>query len=320
MRVHRKLIGAGASIAVAVASVVLGAAGAASASTEPPAGPGGSSGTITVTGTGTVTVDPDTAILNMGVQANAATGAEAMAELNTGSNALTEALRAAGIDEADIQTSGLSLWSMTGDDGVTITGYQASLNVTVTLRDITAVGSTIDAAQAAVGEGFTIGGVSFSFSDPESVLQQARIDAVANARAIAEQYAAAAGVSLGDLVSLVDGYTSIPVEFARADAAGEAMGLAVSPGTLELGVQITVTYAVGAPAAPPEEGPSIDEAAAVLVGLDEAAAEPAAVENGWTIRVVVRDGEDLPATMDYRYNRVNVEVADGAVVAVISIG
>ena len=83
---------------------------------------------------------------------------------------------------------------MTGDDGLTVTGYNASLNVNVTIRDIEAVGSTIDVAQQAGGAGFTIGGVSFSFADPESVLEQARIDAVANARTKAEQYAAAAGV------------------------------------------------------------------------------------------------------------------------------
>jgi uncharacterized protein YggE len=313
---HRKLTG---GVVATIAALALGAGGAALASTEPPAEPGGSTGTITVTGSGTVEVEPDTAILNVGVQANAPTGAEAMTQLTADSNALTEALVAAGIDAADIQTSGLSLWSMTGDDGVTIAGYQASLNVSVTIRDIDAVGPTIDAAQAAVGEGFTIGGVSFSFSDPESVLQQARADAVANARTIAEQYAVAAGVSLGDLVSIVDGYTSLPVEFARAEAAAADMSVAISPGTLELGVQITVTYAIGGSVTEPQ-GPTVDEAAAVLVGLDEAAAEAAAAENGWTIRVAIRDGEDLPMTMDYRYDRVNVEVADGEVVGVVSVG
>ena len=212
-----KLIAAvAATVAAAgLALVATGSAGSVGATTAPPAGPdtstGAGSGTITVTGSGTVTVEPDTAVLTVGVQANAPTGAEAMEQLTTDSNALTDALVAAGIDESDIQTSGLNLWSTTGDDGVTITGYQASLTVSVTIRDITAVGSTIDAAQQAVGEGFTIGGVMFSYSDPESVLEQARADAVANARTIAEQYATAAGVTLGDLVSIVDGATTVPV-------------------------------------------------------------------------------------------------------------
>ena len=62
-----------------------------------------------VTASGAVRVDPDTAIVNLGVQANAATGAEAMEQVNTSSAALTDALIAAGIAAEDIQTSGLSL-------------------------------------------------------------------------------------------------------------------------------------------------------------------------------------------------------------------
>ena len=167
--------------------------------------------TITVPGTGTVQVEPDTATVNLGVQATEPTGAEAMEQVNADATAVTEALVAAGIAEEDIQTSGLSLYSMTGDDGSTVTGYNASLSINVTIRDIEAVGSTIDVAQQAGGDGFTIGGVSFSFADPESVLEQARIDALANARAKAEQYAAAAGVELGGVVSIVEGASSPPI-------------------------------------------------------------------------------------------------------------
>jgi hypothetical protein len=66
--------------------------------------------------------------------------------------------------------------------------------------------------------------------------------------------------------------------------------------------------------------PTVDAATDVLVGLSEDDAEEAADEQGWTIRVVVRDGEDLPATMDFRPERVNVEVTDGEVTAVVSVG
>ena len=68
------------------------------------------------------------------------------------------------------------------------------------------------------------------------------------------------------------------------------------------------------------EGPTAEAAADIVVGLSEADAEAAAAEEGWTIRVVRRDGEDLPATMDLRPERVNVEVTDGEVTAVVSIG
>ncbi len=204
-------------------------------------------GTISVSGTGSVSVDPDTAVVNLGIQVTAATGAEAMAQVNGDATALTEALVAAGIAEEDIQTSGLSLYSTTGDDGVTVTGYNASLSVNVTVRDIESVGSTIDAAQQAAGEGFTIGGVSFSFADPESVLEQARIDALANARAKAEQYAAAAGVELGAIVSISEGTSSPPILFADVDemAPSPESGPPISPGQLDLTIDISVTFAIG---------------------------------------------------------------------------
>ena len=58
----------------------------------------------------------------------------------------------------------------------------------------------------------------------------------------------------------------------------------------------------------------------MLVGLTEEEATAEAEERGWILRVVRRDGEDLAVTMDFRPNRVNVEVTDGEVTAVLSTG
>jgi uncharacterized protein YggE len=235
-----------AVVAAATAAFALGghAAGATAPPTSEPSPPSaGSEGTITVTAEGTVRVEPDTAVVSLGVQANAPTGAEAMEQINASSTALTEALVAAGIPAEDIQTSGLSLFSTTDETGE-ITGYQASANVNVVVRDVTAVGSTIDAAQQAAGPGFTIGGVSFSFADPEAVLEQARIRAVELAQTKAEQYAAAAGVTLGSVVSISEQASSPPVIFAdTAMAVSEAAGPSISPGQLDLSVLVTATYA-----------------------------------------------------------------------------
>lgn len=246
-----------AALAVAASAGVVGLTGAAnvSASTEPvdppadttvlPVEPGApADGTITVSGTGSVTVDPDTAVVNLGVQASADTGDAAMEQVSTGVTELTAALVAAGIAEDDIQTSGLSLWPTTGDDGVTVTGYQASITVDVTVRDIDAVGSTIDTAQEAGGPGFVVNGVSFSFADPETVLQEARVEAFNNAQTIAGQYAAAAGVNLGSVVSIVDTPLGIPVNYGRMEMAAQDAATPISPGTLDLQVQVTVTFGI----------------------------------------------------------------------------
>src|SRR4051812_44207314 len=188
---------AGIAVALAATFVAGGAAAALSQSapvapSEPSTAAGtGTTGTITVTGEGTVTVSPDTAVLSVGVEAQAATGAAAMDLLDERSSALTDALTGAGIAADDLQTTGLNLYSTYGDDGTTVTGYVASLQVSATIRDIDAIGATIDAAQTAVGEGLTLSGVTFSFADPESVLGDARADAVADAGTKAQQLAAA---------------------------------------------------------------------------------------------------------------------------------
>ena len=68
------------------------------------------------------------------------------------------------------------------------------------------------------------------------------------------------------------------------------------------------------------EEPTEETADELLVGLTEDEATEAAEACGWILRVVQRDGEDLPMTMDLRPNRVNVEVTDGEVTAIVSTG
>ena len=79
--------------------------------------------------------------------------------------------------------------------------------------------------------------------------------------------------------------------------------------------------------APPSSGPADcaeepteESADELLVGLTEDEATDAAEACGWILRVVRRDGEDLPATLDFRPNRVNVEVTDGEVTAIVNTG
>jgi hypothetical protein len=79
--------------------------------------------------------------------------------------------------------------------------------------------------------------------------------------------------------------------------------------------------------APPSSGladcaaePTDESADELLVGLTEDQATAAAEACGWILRVVHRDGEDLPVTLDLRPNRVNVEVTDGEVTAIVNIG
>ena len=93
-----------------------------------------------------------------------------MDTIGTKSQALVDTLKGPGIADEDIQTSGLNLWPTFGNDGSTINGYQASTNVTVTVRDVDQVGDVRRRAEGLRRRGADAGGISFSYDDPEAVL------------------------------------------------------------------------------------------------------------------------------------------------------
>jgi uncharacterized protein YggE len=221
----------------------------ASPETVPTAGPvaGSIVKSITVNGEGKVKVKPDTASLSVGVQATAATATEALNQANTSAAALIAALKSAGVDSNDITTSGLSIYPQYSSAGNTITGYQASNNVTVTVRDIAKTGPVIDAAAAAAGDNITIGGVSFFVDDTEALIGAARTDAINNASKRAGEYATAAGVNVGGVlqISEVSVSSPVPLYYERSVAADSSVAGAPTPietGTQDLSVSVTVVY------------------------------------------------------------------------------
>src|SRR5262249_10243859 len=140
-----------------------------------------------------------------GVTTQAKTARDASDNNNKAMAAVLAALKGAGIADADIRTSRLSLQPQfspvrSGADAPTIIGYHASNTVTVRVRDIAKVADTIDALLAAGAN--EIGGVNFLVSNASKWLDEARPKAIADARRKAEIYAKAAGVSLGAPLSI----------------------------------------------------------------------------------------------------------------------
>jgi hypothetical protein len=202
---------------------------------------------ITVSGHGTVEVTPDIANIGAGVQATAPTADEVMDTVGTKSQALVDTLKAVGVAEEDIQTSGLSLYPNYGNDGRTIDGYSASVNVSITAHDVDRIGELLDAMQGFVGEELTLGGISFSYADPEAVLGEARAAAIENARTRAEQYATAADAEVGEIVRIVEATAggAIPLPVVREAAAADTAQVAIEPGSQELTVDVSVVFAMG---------------------------------------------------------------------------
>jgi uncharacterized protein YggE len=202
-----------------------------------------------VTGTGEASATPDIARLSAGVRAEAATAAAALDAASRAMAGIRATLDAAQIAPSDIQTTSLSLtpvWntasgSMPGQPE--IAGYRARNMVTVTVRDLDALGGLLDAvAQAGANE---IGAIRFDLADPTATLDAARRAAVADARRKAALYADAAGVTLGPLLRLTDGAPPsggpMPMPMAMADG---GRPVPVAEGTLTLSADVTLTWRI----------------------------------------------------------------------------
>ncbi|MDE2330734.1 MAG: SIMPL domain-containing protein, partial [Bradyrhizobium sp.] len=198
---------------------------------------------ISVTGEATISVPPDLAEVEAGVTSDARTAHDASEASNATMGKLLLALKAAGIDAKDIQTSRLSLQPQSAPNRTgspAITGYRASNRVTVRLHDVTKAASTIDML---VGAGANvIDGINFMVSQASKLLDDARTQAVADARRKAEIYAKAAGVTLGAPLSISEGGAAVPMF--RAKVAAAMAPTPVAQGEETLSVTVNVTWAI----------------------------------------------------------------------------
>ena len=198
-----------------------------------------SSTTITVTGNGTVNATPDKASFDFGVQVNAATAAEAISKDNAQAQAIIDALKNAGIPDSDIQTSSVSLWPQTSNDGQTITGYQASNDVTVT-SSIDKAGLLVDKATNAGAN--NVNGPSLSVGDESSYYAKALKLAVADAKTQAQAIADASGLTLGGILH-ISNQSSTPGPIAYGAAFDAAKGSTpIEAGSQQVQATVTVTY------------------------------------------------------------------------------
>jgi uncharacterized protein YggE len=200
--------------------------------------------TVTVTADGTASGTPDTAIVQLGVRTRAESANEALDLANQKATDLLAALDFGGVEKEDITTTNVFVYPQYGNDGRDITGYEAGNTVSVKIRDIENAGTIIDATAGVVGDEIVLEGVSFTIDDTGALREAAREDALTNAKAQAEQLASASGLSLGDIVSIVEGSVpQIPIFRAEATAADAAGGsVPLEPGQQELNLAVTVVY------------------------------------------------------------------------------
>ena len=201
---------------------------------------------ISVSGEATVSVAPDLAQVDGGVTSEAKTAREASDANNAAMGKVLLALKGAGIDEKDYQTARLSLqpqYAPNRTGSSPITGYRASNRVTIRLRDVTKVANVIDVLTGAGAN--DIGGINFTVTQASKHLDEAREKAIADARRKAEIYAKAAGVTLGEPISISEEGAPVPLHRGKM-AAPMAAGAPVAQGEETLSVTVSVTWAIKA--------------------------------------------------------------------------
>lgn len=193
---------------------------------------------------------PDIAALSAGVVTQAA---DANAAMRANADAMTKvvaAIRAAGIAERDIQTSGINLnpqYRYAENLPPAITGYQASNNVNITVRDIGKVGKILDALVATGAN--QINGPTFDVDDKESAYDEARRAAVEKAQARAAMYAKTLGMRVRRIVSISEGSGYNPPRpmpmMAMAKMERSQADTPISPGESSLSVNLDMLFELG---------------------------------------------------------------------------
>ena len=193
--------------------------------------------TVTVSGVGIVKAVPDEAQMSFGVETRRPTAQAAVAANADAMRKVINALRQAGARE--IATQWVSVYPFTRQDG-TIEGYSASNSVSA-VSDVDDAPGLIDAAAEAGAN--QISGPGLSSSNAEALYRQALAKAVADSRLRAEVLAKAAGRSLGEITTIVEGGAQLTPLYREAALGGDA-STPIVPGQQETSASISVTFSL----------------------------------------------------------------------------
>lgn len=208
--------------------------------------------TLSISAEGSVNREPDIAFLNAGVQTQGDTAQAAMSANATAMNGVFDALTAANVDRKDMQTSNFSLQpqydysNRSNGQPPRLTGYQASNQLTVRVRDLDNLGQTMDALVGAGGNTFS--GLRFALEDDRAAKNAARDIAMKEAISRAELYAAASGYEVARVVTISEsgGYNPQPMAM-MAQARSAESTTPIASGEVGYSVSVNVTFELRKP-------------------------------------------------------------------------
>jgi uncharacterized protein YggE len=207
---------------------------------------------IVVSGEAQSAIAPDLAIVALGVTETRKTAREALSANNASMAAVLKALKADGMADKDLQTSGFSIQPdysyPQNEDGTpkppVLNGYTVSNMLSVRIRDLSKVGAVLDTAVTlGVNQG---GDIRFTNLDPQKAIAAAREGAMKDAIAKARTLADSAGVALGRVVEISESTSRPePVPMVRMAMAKEAAdAVPVASGENSYAVTVNVTFAI----------------------------------------------------------------------------
>ena len=213
---------------------------------------GGSQAGIWVSGEGSITLEPDLAVINIGVETEAISVADARDQASRAMDAITTAVKAQGLVDKDIQTRSFNIFPVYdySDRKQTLTGYRVSNTASIKIRDLDKVGAIIDDVAAAGGNATRINGISFTVEDTKPFMTELREQAVNDALAKATHLALLTGVSVGQLIYItetgaggpvVQDFGGVAVERAMA---APAVATSISGGELELRLGVRAVFGI----------------------------------------------------------------------------
>jgi len=201
---------------------------------------------LEVSATGEAARVPDLAIISAGVVTRQATATAAIQENATRMDRVLSALKRAGIEERDVQTSSINLnpeYRYQENRTPQLVGYSASNQVSIRFRDIRNTGKILDAL---VAEGANqINGPTLTIDKPEAALDEARLKALANGRARADVYARALGRRVARIVSISESGGSSPVPPPMPmmmEARAQSADSKILPGEQKLQVTLSIVF------------------------------------------------------------------------------
>lgn len=201
---------------------------------------------LDISASGEVTRVPDLAIISAGVQTLRPTATAAIEENAARMDRVRAALKRAGIEDRDIQTSSINLnpeYRYDQNQPPRLTGYRATNTVNVKFRDLKRTGAILDAL---VAEGAnTINGPNLTIDKPETALDEARTKAIANGRARAELYANALGMRVVRLLSVSEsgGYAvPPPMPMVMMAERSQSADTKIDPGSQQLQVSVSMSF------------------------------------------------------------------------------